>query len=92
MPNVIYAASRYGYCVQVIEGGEVVYECNEGNHPRESHTVINSCSPYAITLGQLRRWARQTANQIAEERGIPSERVEHDADLEAQLKEQDEQR
>ena len=67
MPNVIFAATRLGYCVEVIDGGEVVYECNEGNHPRESTTIIDLSSPYAVKLSQLRHWAKQTANQIAKE-------------------------
>ena len=44
----------------------------------------------AVRLSQLKRWAKQTAGEIAKERGIA--RVEFDADLEATLKEQDEQR
>ena len=30
MQNVIYAASAYGYCVQVIEGSEIAYEYTAG--------------------------------------------------------------
>lgn len=31
MQVVIYAATRYGYCVQVIDGGDIVYEYTAGN-------------------------------------------------------------
>lgn len=92
MRAVIYAATRSGYCVQVIDGGEVVYEYTAGNHQRESQTAVNPCSPNAVRLSQLKRWAKQTAGEVANEREIPAKRVAFDADLEAQLKEQDEQR
>lgn len=41
MKGVIYAATRYGYCVQVIDGGEVVYDYTAGNHQRESQTAVD---------------------------------------------------
>ena len=92
MRNVIYAATGYGYCVQVIDGGEVAYEYTAGNHQGESQTVVNPRSRNAVRLRQLERWAEQTAGEVANERGIPADRIAFDSDLEAQLKEQDEQR
>ena len=41
--------------------------------------------PNAVRLSQLKRWAKQTADQIAGERGIPANQIEYDPDLEAQL-------
>jgi hypothetical protein len=89
MQNVIYAATGYGYSVQVIDGGEVVYEYMAGNHQRESQTFVDPRSSNAVRLSQLRRWAKQTAGEIAKERKISAKQIEYDADLEAQLKEQD---
>jgi len=40
----------------------------------------------------LKRWARQTAGEVAKKRGIPTNRIAFDPDLEAQLKEQDEEK
>jgi len=85
MRNVIYAATRCGYCVQVLDDGEIVYEYTAGNHQRESQTFVAPRSPNAVSLSQLRRWAKQTADQIAEARGIPANQVEYDPDLETQL-------
>ena len=85
MSSVIYAATRCSYCVQVIDGGEIVYEYTAGNHERESQTFVDPRSPNAVNLRQLKRWARQTADQIAEERGIPANQIEYDPDLETQL-------
>ena len=50
MRSVIYAATRYGYYVQVIDGGEIVYEYTAGNHQKESQAVIDHSSPYAVRL------------------------------------------
>jgi hypothetical protein len=90
MRNVIYAATGCGYCVQVIDGGDVIYEYTAGNHQKESQAVIDPSSPRAVKHGQLKRWAKQTAGEVANERGIPAKRIEYDADLEAAIREQDE--
>ena len=90
MQTVTYAATRYGYSVQVVDGGEIVHEYTAGNHQFESQVVTSPRSRNAVKLSQLRRWAKQTACEVATERGIPSNRVEYDANLEATLKEWDE--
>ena len=83
MRTISYAATRHGYCVQVIDGGEVVYEYTAGNCRTESQAVIAPGSPGAVSRSQLRRWAKQTAEEMAEE--LLANRVEYDPDLEAQL-------
>ena len=85
MNSVIYAATRHGYSVQAIDDGEVVYEYVAGNCQKESTAIIDSSSTHAVKLSQLRRWAKQTADQIAEERGIPTNQIEYDPDLETLL-------
>jgi hypothetical protein len=85
--TVIYAATAFGYCVQVIKNNVVIYEYTAGNHCCESQAVVDPRSPQAVKLPQIKRWAKQTAKEIAKERGIPTNRVEYDADLEAAIKE-----
>ena len=85
MQNVIYAATGYGYCVQVIDGGEVVYDYSAGNHQMESQAFVDPRSPNAVRLPQLKRWAKQTAVEVSNEWGIPADRIEYDADMEAAL-------
>jgi hypothetical protein len=87
MQNVIFAATVFGYCVQVIDGGKIVHEYTAGNCWNESQAVINPKSPGAAKLSQIKRWAVQTAKEIASERGILVNQVEYDPDLEASLKE-----
>ena len=87
MQTVIYAATKYGYAVQVVDGNGIDYEYTAGNHQWESQAVTAPRSHNAVKLSQLRRWARQTEGEIAEKRGVPANRVEYDADLEATLKE-----
>jgi predicted secreted hydrolase len=87
MRSVIYAATKSGYCVQVIDGGEVAHEYSAGNHQMESQTVVDPRSPNAVRLSQLKRWAKQTANEIAKEWRIPAKMIEYDPDLEAALQE-----
>ncbi|MGA2258843.1 MAG: hypothetical protein ABSG53_29600 [Thermoguttaceae bacterium] len=89
MQNVIYAATRYGYAVQVLDGSEVSFEYSAGNHQFASQATTEPRSPNAVNLRQLRRWARQTAGEIAKAKGIPAKRVEYDPDLESTLTEWD---
>ena len=51
--------------------------------------MIDPASPHAVKLGQLKRWAKQTAGEIAKERGIPAEQIEYDPDLENHAAERD---
>jgi hypothetical protein len=85
MKTISYAATRFGYCVQVTDGGEVVYEYTAGNCRSESQAVINPGSSGAVSRSHLRRWARQTAKETAEEWRIPAKEVVYAPDLEAQL-------
>ncbi len=85
MQTVSYAATRYGYSVQVLDDGQIVYEYSAGNCWKDSPTVIDPNSPHAVRRYKLRCWAKQTAGQIAKERGIPPKQIAYDADLETQV-------
>jgi hypothetical protein len=84
--SIVYAATQFGYAVQVIEDGLIIYEYTAGNCQWDSQTAVAPGSRGAMNLEQLKHLARQTATEIAEERGIPISRVEYDTDLEVQLK------
>ncbi len=85
MQSVIYAATRYGYRVQVLDGGQVVYDYTAGNCWKESSAIIDPKSCHAVRRYKLRCWAKQTAGQIAKERNIPPKQIAYDADLESQV-------
>jgi hypothetical protein len=83
MRTVSYAATRYGYYVQIMEGNRPIFEYTAGNSQHDSQAFIAPGSPGAVSRSQLRRWAKQTAEEMAEE--LLANRVEYDPDLEAQL-------
>ena len=87
MRNIIYAATRFGYIVQVLDAGEIAYEYSAGNCSQESQTFIEPGSLNAVSRRQLNIWAKQTAGEIAQAQGIPPERIAYDPDLEATLQE-----
>ena len=87
MRNVIFAATKFGYCVQVIDQGQIVHEYTAGNCWNESQAIIDPKSPGAAKLSQIKRWAKQTAGDIAKERGIGPNRIEYDSDLEMAIRE-----
>jgi hypothetical protein len=83
MRTVSYAATKYGYCVRVKIGSSPIFEYTTGNSQHDSQAFIAPGSPGAVSRSQLRRWAKQTAEEMAEE--LLANRVEYDSDLEAQL-------
>jgi hypothetical protein len=89
MKTISYAATDQGYCVQVIDGGQILYEYTAGNHQKESQTFVDPSSPNAVTLRQLKRWAKQTAGEIATEHEILAHQIGYDAALEAAIREQE---
>lgn len=82
---ITYGASPYGYTVQVMRGDKIVDEYTAGNNAHESTGVVALDSPACEEFATLQKWARQTALEIAEERGISLERVFEEADLGAEL-------
>jgi len=83
MRTVSYAATKYGYYVTVDDGGTPIFEYTAGNSQHDSQAFIAPGSPGAVGRSQLRRWAKQTAEEMAEE--LLANRVEYDPDLEANL-------
>ena len=70
MRTVNFAATRYGYCCQVIDRGQIVYEYFAGNCQQESQTVIDPGSPNAVSLPQLRRWASKRRERSPRNGGL----------------------
>jgi hypothetical protein len=83
--NIVYAATRFGYIVQVLDAGEVVYEYSAGNCWQESQTFIEPGTLNSVPRRQLNAWAKQIAGEIARAEGIPAERIAYDPDLETTL-------
>ena len=73
--NIIFAATRFGYIVQVLDAGDIAYEYSAGNCSQESQTFIEPGSLNAVSRRQLNIWAKQTAGEIAKAQGIPPGRV-----------------
>jgi hypothetical protein len=80
MQTILYAATRYGHRVQVMDGGEIIGEYAAGSCQTESQAIIDPSSSGVVNRSQLRRWAKQTAEEIAMERA--AERIEYAPDLE----------
>ena len=82
---VAWAATRRGYTVQTHVDGEVTDEYNGGNNPHDSIVRLHPDDPDAIPLRTLKRYARQTALETADELGVPRENVGEDDDLKTAL-------
>lgn len=79
--HILYAADEDGYTVRVMEGNETVDEYNSGNNPFESTSWIDPADLDAVPVRTLRRYARETALDMAQEHGIPEKYVSENEDL-----------
>ena len=71
-----------------IDEGAPEFECRQGNHPGCSTTELPPDHPRRVKDATLRKFAIQTAGELAKEYEIPPSRVFHDADTEKQMIEQ----
>jgi len=78
--HVVYDASPNGYTVFIMAGGEIVDEYNAGNHPQDSMASLPSNDPTAVPFEGILEAARRTAEEMAEEHGVPGQ-VSRDEDI-----------
>ena len=79
-----WAATRNGYAVQTCVDGEVVDEYSGGNNPYDSIQRLHPDDP-DVPLRTLKRYAKQTALETADDLGVPRENVSEDDDLKTAL-------
>lgn len=84
--HILYAATAYGYTVQLLAGDEIVEEYSFGNHANDSTASVPLHDPAALGIRTIRRFARKTAYELGREKGIGL--IEYDHDLEDALKEE----
>lgn len=66
-----YTVHAYGYDVRVYDpDSHVVEEYNAGNNRLDSQGYVEPGNPDRLPKGTLRRFARQTAQEMASEYGI----------------------
>ncbi len=82
---ICYAASPYGYAVQVVKGGNLIDEQHFGNLSQDSTETVSPDSPYAVSEDELLAMAERAAKEIAAEHGVDA--VFYDEDLANELNE-----
>lgn len=88
---VLYGVSVYGYVVQVVRDG-VIDESKTytaGNAEGDSTLVVDCSSKSRVKVATLRKYAKQTALEIAAESGIDADCVGEDRDIAPQYDEGD---
>jgi hypothetical protein len=86
-----WAVGPDGYVVQVLDGeNQPVADGRFGNNPLSSDAgdTLPLNHPRAIDREVLEEFARRTAAEMAEEHGVPEEKIFHDEDMETALQEQ----
>lgn len=73
---VFWSASSDGYEVIVLSGCNVLDQYAAGNNPNDSYQDAGE-GP-AVPARTLRKWARQTALEMARDYGVPKYRVFED--------------
>lgn len=85
--TVLYYATRWGYSVTAYDADmQPVDEYRAGNHPLDSQGVVTPQKRYEpgdvhpMSLRTLRKFAKQTALEMAQEYGVPADCVAYDDD------------
>lgn len=79
--SVAYGASRYGYKVTAYDAeNRPVQEYEAGNSRLDSGAYVEPGKGSSLPLQTLRKYARQTAHEIAAELGVRPENVAEDTD------------
>ncbi len=87
--HVSYGASIYGYEVQVIDGNTIIETYSGGNIPECGTTRLNPHLDATQPQETLLRYAKEHAFELAEEQGVPKNRVGHNTDIDEDLIEED---
>lgn len=75
-----YAVDRGGYSVTVYDpDSHEVYRYDAGNHPNDSQVYLGEDGKGRVPLPTLRKWARQTAHDIAAEWSINATMVQDES-------------
>lgn len=84
-----YAVTRRGYTVQTHVDGQVTDEYNGGNSPYTGGDRLHPDDKDAIPLRTLKKHAKKTALETADELGISHDNVFEDKDLATALKDEE---
>lgn len=82
--TVSYSVHAVGYEVCISDDGDCVDQYSAGNSRFCSHTYVHPDDDQALSAETLARFARQTAGEMAQSRGIPAESIEDHTDESAQ--------
>lgn len=86
-----WAVGPDGYAVQVLDGeNQPIVDARFGNNPYSSDAgdTLPVEHPEALGHETLVEYAIRTASELADEHGLPAEKVFHDVDFEDILREQ----
>jgi hypothetical protein len=90
-PFVQWYLTGHGYAVTAYgRDGQPVKEYTAGDHPLDSQSVAVNDRP--VPAATLEKWAQQSAAEMADELGVPRDRISRDTDNEAECKESNDAR
>lgn len=74
--TVGYTVTDYGYNVNVYDAdGQPVEQYSAGNHAGDSQVYVERGDPSRLPKHTLRRFAKQTAGEMAESHGLTADSV-----------------
>ncbi len=75
-PFITCTATPYGYEIFVNRGRNIIDDYTAGNCAHDSVEVVPLNDPSCLSLGELKKLARRTARDIADEYGISRNHIE----------------
>ncbi len=81
MKTISHSHNQYGYEVLVWEEGRCIVEYHAGNHKLESSQQTTD-PRWMVPIDTLKQYARQTAEEMAKEHGVPDDMIEDEGYIE----------
>lgn len=73
---ITYTATPYGYEIFVSRGTRIIDDYSAGNCAHDSVQVVPLNDPSCLRLSELKKLARRTARDMADEYGISPDNIE----------------
>jgi len=74
--SIICATSPFGYEILISRGTRIIHDYSAGNCAHDSVEVVPLNDPSCLSLSELKKLARRTARDIADEYGISRDHIE----------------
>lgn len=74
--TIVCTTTPYGYEILISRGTRIIYDYSAGNCAQDSVAVVPLNDPSCLSLRELKKLARRTARDMADEYGVSRDHIE----------------